>query len=557
MNQTIQKIRSLFRKAWEKSKQNPRKSIAGSLVVLALIGYLFATSGDNTEVTTDAPRVPSVSVASVATLSSESDPLVLLGEVRSVSQADLRTQKPGEVTRVYVTSGQFVPAGAILAEVSNASERASVLSAQGMLAGAEAQLDKIKAGARGEDKASTVVQAQAALVSLQSAKDSARSAYSQAYSQAQDAVIAKADQFFSNAYTVNPSFRVVSASFDERQVVEKERVAIGYMLDAWKEKTETTIPDASLDSYLANAQDDLERIKSFLNQIGTFVSLQETNSDLAPTQKVSQQNVILGAQSSVDGARSAVNGARTGLANALSAAQVTSINESKIITGERSEDIAVVEAGVTQARGALAGAYAALENTLIRTPIPGVVTTLNIAQGDYVGAQQTVAVVANEGALEIEAFVSDVARSRITVGMPAKINGTLDGTVTSVSPGLDPVTKKSRVTIGITGEANLANGSFVEIALQDQESATGTTTATTTASSEIRIPISSIKVLPRGFAVFTVSSEGVLQAQSIEEGPIVGSKMIIPEGLTPDMLIVTDVRGLSEGDVVDIAREQD
>lgn len=556
MTEKLYKIRSLSKKGWVRVKENPRKSTLALAVVILLAGFALFGGAEDETVTRAEPTTPSVTVTSVGTLSAETEPLVLLGEVRSVSQAELRAQKSGDVTKVYVKAGQFVRAGAILVEVSNQSERAMVLSAQGALAAAEAELDKTNAGARVEDRASSVVQTDAARVTLQSTQDSARNAYSQAYSQAQEAVFAGVDEFFSNPYSAKPTFRVNTASYNEKLLLENERVRIGEILSEWKQTTLTTIPNDELLQYLREAETDLERIKVFLSQVSAYVSRQELSQYVTPASKAAQEAQVSRARGSIDTARTTLTGARSALANALSSATVTQLSETAITTGARSEDIRVSEARVTQARGSLANAYASLENTLVRTPISGTVSTLNANLGDFLSPSEVVAVVANEGALEIEAFVSDVARSRITVGMPAKINGTLDGTVTSVSPGLDPVTKKSRITVGITGEANLANGSFVEVALQDQESSTDVALATTTASSEIRIPISAIKVLPRGFAVFIVSSEGVLQAQPIKEGPIVGSKMIIPEGLTPDMRIVTDVRGLSEGDVVTIRQEQ-
>lgn len=503
--------------------------------------------GGTTGVVPEEARIPQVTVNSVAVLSSETEPLVLLGEVRSVSQAELRAQKSGEVTQVYVRPGQFVKAGAILAEISNQGERAAVLSAQGMVAAAKAQLQKITTGARSEDRLSSTAQTEAARITLQSSKDSARSAYSQAYTFAQDAIYAQTDDFFSDIYTVNPSFRIRTASFDESNALEAERLLIGKKLEAWKQKTLSTIPDGEIETRLTEAQKDLEIIKEYLTKISAYISEQPIEGDTTNAVKASQEAVILGARSSIDNARGVINGARSGLAAAQSGSTVASLSESTIVTGARSEDVAAVQAGVTQAQGALAGAYAQLENTIIRTPISGTVSTLNVDRGDFLNSFDVVAVVANEGALEIEVFVSDSARERVVVGAPVLIAGKYKGTVTSVSPGLDPVTKKSRVTVGITDDAVLSNGSYVEVALTGDEKE-----ITTASSTQLFVPISAIKVLPKGLAVFSVSEEGTLVAHPITEGTIVGSKMLVPEGLTTDMLIVTDVRGLSEGDKVEI-----
>lgn len=516
------------------------------IMAVILIFILFSSSKDeNNDFIIEEIRIPSVEVATITSLSFNTEPVTLLGEVRSVSQAELRAQKSGKVTNVYVTAGQFVGAGSILAEIDNAAERAAVLSAQGALASAQAQLDKTNTGARGEDKASTIAQSQSAITSLFAAQDSARSAYSQAYTLAQDAVYAQADDFFSNAYTVNPSFRVRSADFDEKNAIEKERVEIGRLLETWKENTYTNIPENEISSFLTQAQNDLERIKVFLNRISAFVSEQEIDDTINDATKSTQEVVMLGARSSIDSARASVNGARTALANALSFAQTASLTESKTLTGARDEDVRVAEAFVTQARGALASAYAALENSIIRTPISGTVSTFNVSKGDFVSSMQTLAVVANEGALEIETYVSGGTLQRIVVGDSVLIDGMYDGTVTSVAPGLDPVTKKARVTIGIEEQVELVNGSFVEVLILGSDDVV-------TEITEYSVPITAIKVLPRGLAVFTLSDENRLTPVPIEEGPIIGSKMILLGDVAPDLKIVTDVRGFREGDKVQV-----
>jgi len=542
------KITASLQRAVLVYKRNPKKSIVIFAILFVLGLYVVQKNIENVE-NIDEKQNHSVVVSSVLALSSEKTPLVLLGEVRSVSQAELRAQKTGEVTSVYVRVGQLVSAGTIIAEIENKSERAAVLSAQGVVAAAKAQLEKIEYGARSEDRASLASQSGAADVTLETAKDSARSAYSQAYSLAQDAVFAQADDFFSNAYTVNPSFRVRSASYDEKNDLEKQRVAIGKKLDAWKLKTLVSIADTELDVRLDEAQSNLEEIKNFLDTIGVFVSEQPVDDDLTSESKASQEAVMLVARSNVDGAKSAVQGAVSSLALAQSGSEIASLSLRSAVDA-RGEDVAVAQATLLQAQGALAGAYAVLENTLLRTPISGTVTTLPVTRGDFLAMFDVVAIVANEGALEIEAYVTDSVRDRIIVGTPVMINGTHKGAITSISPGLDPATKKARVTVGVVDEVQLVNGSFVEVVVLEGD-AKKELVATST---ELFIPITAIKVLPQGFAVFSIDEKQTLQAHFIEEGPIVGSKMLVKEGLTADMLIITDVRGLSLGDHVEVKK---
>jgi len=66
----------------------------------------------------------------------------------------------------------------------------------------------------------------------------------------------------------------------------------------------------------------------------------------------------------------------------------------------------------------------------------------------------------------------------------------------------------------------------------------------------ILVPLSALKVEADRIVVFTVSTEQKLIAHEIIEGLIVGEKIVIESGLAGDMFIVTDARGLKEGQSV-------
>lgn len=534
----------------------PRTTTA-VVVVTILAGILLAQRGN-----TPAPSpsegnatLPTVTLATVGSLQQNGIPVILTGEVRSLSQAELHAQKSGKVTAVYVRTGQRVAAGTVLAEIEHLGEQAAVLQAQGALAAAQANLTRVKNGTRIEDRLSATAGAESASAALNQTQEQARTVLTSAYTTAQDVILAKTDTFFSNPYTVRPSFRVHSASYTERRALEDERVAIGTLLDTWNTELGNSPSDEELDSALATAQVRLERIGQFVNRVTFFVSTQEESEDTTSTQIAMDTALVRAAQQAVDGAKSSVASIRTGLANARSVSTVASLSETKASV-ERPEDVQVAEAGVLQARGVLAGATAALEQALIRTPIAGTITSFSVARGDFVSMQQPVAVVANEAqAQEVVVYVSEDVRDTLHVGMEALVDGRYAGIITGVDPGLDPVTKRARVTVGVPEDASLTNGAFVEVAVtQDGEDGTAENDA-----ERIRagwyLPISAIKVLPDGLVVFTVTEEHTLAAHPITEGTIVGDRMLIPDDLAPELRIVTDVRGLSIGEQVKIPNE--
>ncbi len=546
MNRIKTRVKSDLTEIISYIKINPKKTAIWVVFAIILLSLFIGKNAGNDNIETETKSIPSVRISTVETLTNNESPIILTGEVKNVSQSELRAEKSGKVTNVYVAPGQYITVGSILAEIDNAGERANVLSAQGSLEMAKANLEKTKNGARDEDKMSATVQAENGIITLQSAQENARSVYSSAYSTVQNAILSQADNYFSNPYTVDPSFRVKTANYDEKQNLEKKRVFITSILNNWKKNTEKYIQSTDLNSLLTKAENDLSYIKTFLNEISFFISKQELTNDFTASSKNAQESALLATLLSIDGARTSVTGARTALANAGSTQTITSLNENKILAGARLEDIKVAEARVLQAEGALKSAYAMLERSIIRSPISGIVSTLNISKGDYVSMQKSVAVVVGDNDLEIETFVTENTLKQISIGDKAIIENKYKGIVSTIAPGLDPISKKARVTISVPKTPNIINGSYVEIKIiKNKED-----NVDKTSKGGYTIPITAIKVTPSGLAVFTISSDGKLKLHTIQEGPIIGKNMFVKKGLTPNLQIVVDARGLAENEKV-------
>jgi RND family efflux transporter MFP subunit len=379
------------------------------------------------------------------------------------------------------------------------------------------------------------------------AQESGRVAYLQAYAVSRDAVFSTADTFFTNAYTVRPSLRIRNASYEERTALEAERVALADVFETWEVQTQTPITDEELDATLKKTFDTLERVRTYIATLQTLVSKQEIDSELTATEKSAQEAVLTGTRTGIDATKGALTGALASITQARTEVLVSGETERTVSVGARNEDIALAEASVAQARGSVQSAEATLAFSQIRTPIAGTISTLSISRGDFVSGQQPVGVVANKNTQEVEVYVSDSVRERVREGMSVIIKGTERGTVSNVSPGLDPISKKARILIRVTGDATLVQGAFVEVAFIPD-------TSTQTLSDAMYVPLSAIKVTENGLAVFTVDGGGVLTAIPITVGPLRGTQMRIREGITPETRIVEDVRGLRAGDVVQVAR---
>jgi multidrug efflux pump subunit AcrA (membrane-fusion protein) len=114
-----------------------------------------------------------------------------------------------------------------------------------------------------------------------------------------------------------------------------------------------------------------------------------------------------------------------------------------------------------------------------------------------------------------------------------------------IAPALDPTTGKIQVKVSPTqSQTSLVDGSTVTVTLDRASSG-----AKAAAKNTLSIPIAAAKITPQGPVVFTVASS-TLVSHPVTFGNILGGQVEITAGLTADMDIVVDARGLSEGQVV-------
>lgn len=487
-------------------------SIGAALILVIFFSVRGFFGGSSEAAPTASAR--QVEVKSVAELSNQVSPLSLVGTVQSISQATVRTEISGPVIGVYHSLGNYVAAGAVIGELENSSQRAAVLQAQGGVDAAQAALNKINVGT-GSTKASAVT----ALLTAYSAVDSA--------------ISATTDPMFNNPGSNNPQFKITTSNSQLVNTIQNTRTELGPILSRQASRT-TTINEASdLTGELSKAIEEVRTIRNFVDNV-----LGALNSGI-PSPDMSQ--------TTIDAHITAATAARTVLTTALSSltSSLSAITNAQGGAGAPSADVAAGEAALKQAQGALAAARANLEKSIIRAPISGTLNSLNLKRGDFVQALTPVATVANNGALEIVAYLSQQDTNNSVAGDQVEIEGGARGVITHIAPALDPVTKKIEVRIGISNQADLINGQSVIVSLRGTKPSKAT-------SSRITIPITAIKIGAQQTTVFTVSASSTLEAHPIVLGELLGDKVVVTSGLSPSMQLVVDARGLRAGEAVEV-----
>lgn len=121
--------------------------------------------------------------------------------------------------------------------------------------------------------------------------------------------------------------------------------------------------------------------------------------------------------------------------------------------GLKQLDVKSAEAGVQQAKGALAEIEAYLNNTKLQSPVDGVVKTVAVQKGELVAQGFTVVTIQTKADNYVKFYVDEYALSHVKVGETAKLyvpalKRNVDAKIVTVAPAADFAVKKATQELG-------------------------------------------------------------------------------------------------------------
>jgi len=496
-------------------------------VLLVVIGIPLAIYGNDKNIADQENRAEQnsrfVTIEKVSDIAGVGSNLRLLGTVVSVSEARVRTEVGGGLVGVYKKLGDYVSAGTILAEFDNEAERAAVLSAEGAYESATA--GKTIAGI-------SLLQSDKSLLEV---RTQALNVISSTFTGLDDAVRTKTDNAWTNPLTRDAKLRVTIADAKTVLELEDQRVQIESLLLSREQRNKVLTTASNLIDELDAVEYETNIIKDYLDKLalGFNRALPDGNASIS---------TIEGYKSSTAQARASVGGLLSGLTNARMSLNNTLSGN---LIAEKNSARGSSDAQIKSALGNLRGAKARLEKTIVRSPISGTINSLNMQTGDFVSPYTEVAVIANNSALEIVSYITEEDALEIEVGGSVLLENEAMGVISRIAPALDPNTRKIEIRIGVTKNTiKLVNGTTQRIEIKRIGGKSET--------AEVRIPLSALKITPNGSVVFSVSTTSRLISHEVKMGALLGEFVVITDGLSRDMEIVTDARGLQNDMAVSV-----
>jgi RND family efflux transporter MFP subunit len=202
-----------------------------------------------------------------------------------------------------------------------------------------------------------------------------------------------------------------------------------------------------------------------------------------------------------------------------------------------------------------------LQNTIIRSPVYGVVLTRNVSQGDLASSGQVAFEIGNLTGLETQVYLPLEEWRRVNVGQEVSFSlsneeqSTAEGSVTRISPRLDPTTGLGEVIISFTDKgSSIFQGVLVEaeINVETHKNAVVIPRAALVENVQTLIePESNTIQIERNYSVFIVQDDSIAIKRDLELGIEQGDQIEILSGLQAnDQIVITGQTSLEDSSKV-------
>jgi multidrug efflux pump subunit AcrA (membrane-fusion protein) len=406
MTQTKDKIKQFFTALWTRKKEK-KVWIPTTIIVLILLSQLIGGGGSADVFTYEVQ--PKEFVQRVS----------LTGKVIAAKNVDMGFEVAGRVNTVNVKVGDTVKKGAILASLSNGDYAAAVQKNLAITESEQARLQDVLSGSKKEDIKTAEDNVSSAESSLSISEQSLIDQIKDTYAKADEAIRFNVDSAFDNPRSVNPAFKYyIDQNPTLRDSLSQQRIRIGTILSSLND-------DMTIDK-LSESRAQIGEIQKFINDVNLAISIvAERNNTQNSTGDVSTQKTDIAlARTSFNGSVAALNQAEASYKSSLNALTSAKNALSLARSAATPEQVAMYQANVDSARASVGSAQAQYSRTLIRAPFDGVITKVDIKEGEISSPNTPVISMLNDGEYQIETFVSENDIAKLKIAQPAKI--TLD-----------------------------------------------------------------------------------------------------------------------------------
>lgn len=399
-----------------------KKIIWTAVIVVVLFGgwFLFGGKSNTSGIQTDTVKRQDIQKTVLTT-----------GQVVSATDLNLSLQSSGVVRQVLANEGDAVFGGQTLVVLDQSAALANLQSAEGSLASAQANYDKIVAAATDQDIAVSQATVDTASTTLENAKQNLIRDIGTADSGVNSAVLLNTNGLFSSPQSASPQFGLAGTVQTNNQLVgnvNAERVSVNSALVNWQNEI-SGLNENNLDAAVTDSAAYISTVRNYLTDLlSLLTSYTQITTGGSQATLTADEDAITSSKTTVDSANTTITNDYQAIQNAEN-----SLNQAQAALAlkqapARPEDVEMAKAQVLSAEGAVASAETALNNTVLRAPTDGTITQVDIKLGEQAQAGAEVMKLLNVNQLHTEALVSESDIASVAVGQ------TIDNTFDALGP---------------------------------------------------------------------------------------------------------------------------
>jgi HlyD family secretion protein len=374
-----------------------KKKIIWTVIILLVVGFIGykIVKGKNPAagIQTDTVKKQNLQTTVLST-----------GQVVSGTDLHLSFKASGIVVRVSVKEGDKVKNGDVLATLDQKDQLASLTSARGSLAQAEANYQRVISGASNEDVAVTQVTLDNAKSSLQTTKEQQQVLVDNAFKTLLTGGLAAIP---SSGNTSGVTATVTGSYTGTQQGSYKVSMyatggGLHYQVSGLESGDGlvdvTPQPVGTHGLYIQFSSASVPTNNSWV------ISIPNAQSSVYTANYNAYQSALQTQQAAVSSAQNAV----------VSAQAALDLKKSQA----RPADVAAAQAQILSAQGQVQAAQASLENTIVRAPSGGTITQVDVKVGEQSSGLKEVMILQDVGNLHAEANVSEADIASLQQGQP-------------------------------------------------------------------------------------------------------------------------------------------
>ncbi|MBC7766404.1 efflux RND transporter periplasmic adaptor subunit [Arenimonas sp.] len=408
----MQKTSNIFKKikaaptyVWT-NKKKKRVWIPAALILIAILITLFG-GNKSTDVSTYKVEAKEF-VQNVS----------LTGKVIAAKNVDMGFETSGRINRVNFKVGDRVRKGQVIASLQNGDAVSNLQKSYALASAQSARLRDTQNGSRPEEIAVVQGDLTGAQNDLDLSRQVLEAELQNIYNKADEAIRFKIDNVFTNPRSVNPQFNYsVDQNQNSKQQLSDDRLKLTETFVKWNGKFNIS---------------NIEEVKIYIVQVQNFINDINTAMSIAAEKSVSTDANYATVQSN----KTDVALARTIFStanNSFNQAQITYKNIQNLLiraqnnlklkmSGGTETQVDIQRADLQSAQASINSARAIITKTLITAPFDGVITKVEVKEGEISSPNTPVISLLNDGEYQIETYVSENDIAKLKVDQKTKIS---------------------------------------------------------------------------------------------------------------------------------------